>query len=188
LGIRVGDRVQISGVTGEVVEIGLVRLHLMEMSGGVPEIPTGRVVAFSNSIVFQPGVGLFKQIPGTTFRWHEITLTLAPGTDYTVARERLQSATDKVFADYQESMTEQSKHMEETFSATSVKELRPKIRLNFTATGLEAVIRYPVDSKHSSEIDERVSSELLHAVDQEPKLSTADAAPGIRLKTNLLVG
>ncbi|HEU5337095.1 MAG TPA: mechanosensitive ion channel domain-containing protein, partial [Terriglobales bacterium] len=28
-GVRVGDRVQISGVTGEVVEIGLVRLHLM---------------------------------------------------------------------------------------------------------------------------------------------------------------
>lgn len=29
-GVRVGDRVQISGVTGEVVEIGLVRLHVME--------------------------------------------------------------------------------------------------------------------------------------------------------------
>ena len=72
-GIRVGDRVQIGGVTGEVVDIGLVRLHLMELSGG-DYIPTGRIVAFSNSIVFQPTAGLFKQIPGTNFLWHEIAL------------------------------------------------------------------------------------------------------------------
>lgn len=74
-GVRVGDRVQISGVTGEVIDIGLVRLHLMELSsGGADAQPTGRVVAFSNSAVFQPTSGVFKQIPGTNFIWHEITL------------------------------------------------------------------------------------------------------------------
>jgi len=63
-GIRVGDRVQIAGVTGEVVDIGLVRLHLLELgSGGRDAQPSGRVVAFSNSIVFQPTSGVFKQIP-----------------------------------------------------------------------------------------------------------------------------
>src|SRR5512137_1918842 len=30
-GIRVGDQVQIAGVTGEVVDIGLVRFHLLEL-------------------------------------------------------------------------------------------------------------------------------------------------------------
>src|SRR5205823_12514933 len=75
-GIRVGDRVQIAGVTGEVVEIGLVRIHVMELSGPGDAQPTGRVVAFSNSIVFQPGPGVFKQIPGTSFIWHEMKLTL----------------------------------------------------------------------------------------------------------------
>ena len=57
-GIRVGDRVQIAGVTGEVVELGLVRIHLMELSGPGDAQPTGRVVAFSNSIVFQAGPGV----------------------------------------------------------------------------------------------------------------------------------
>jgi hypothetical protein len=60
-GIRVGDRVQVSGVTGEVIDIGLVRFHLMEIgTSGTDSQPTGRVVAFSNSIVFQPAAGLFK--------------------------------------------------------------------------------------------------------------------------------
>ena len=48
-GIRVGDRVQIAGVTGEVVEVGLVRLHLMELSSSGSEIPTGRVTALGLS-------------------------------------------------------------------------------------------------------------------------------------------
>jgi small-conductance mechanosensitive channel len=30
-GVKVGDRVQISGVTGDVIDIGLIRLHLMEV-------------------------------------------------------------------------------------------------------------------------------------------------------------
>ena len=87
-GFRVGDRVQIGGVTGEVIDIGLVRLHLMELSGNEYS-PTGRVVAFSNTIVFQPTSGLFKQIPGTNFLWHEITLRLSPENEYDSVKKRL---------------------------------------------------------------------------------------------------
>src|SRR6202007_301874 len=43
-GIRVGDRVQISGVTGEVVDIGLVRMQGMDLGGGAAEQPTRRGV------------------------------------------------------------------------------------------------------------------------------------------------
>src|SRR5205807_5960407 len=65
-GVRVGDRVNINGVTGDVVDIGLVRLQLMELTPGPAPRPTGRVVAFSNAVVFQAGSGMFKQIPGTS--------------------------------------------------------------------------------------------------------------------------
>src|ERR1700734_1693141 len=52
-GVRVGDRVQIGDVTGEVIDLGLVRMHLMELGGHGSAGPTGRVVAFPNSIAFQ---------------------------------------------------------------------------------------------------------------------------------------
>ncbi|HUL83814.1 MAG TPA: hypothetical protein VL131_16820, partial [Gammaproteobacteria bacterium] len=66
-GLRVGDRVQIGTVTGEVIDLGLVRLHMMELS---PQYrPTGRVVAFANSVVFQASGGIFKQIPGVNLAW-----------------------------------------------------------------------------------------------------------------------
>src|ERR1700744_6810959 len=68
-GIRVGDRVQIGTVTGEVIDLGLVRMHLMELNAQGSLGATGRGVAFANSIVFQASGGLFKQISGVNFVW-----------------------------------------------------------------------------------------------------------------------
>jgi hypothetical protein len=54
-GIRVGDRVSLQGpfgyVHGDVIEIGLVRIRLRELTAETLE-PTGRIVVFPNSVVF----------------------------------------------------------------------------------------------------------------------------------------
>lgn len=181
-GIRVGDRVQIAGVTGEVVDIGLVRLHLMELVGG--GIPTGRVVAFSNSIVFQPTAGVFKQIPGTSFVWHEITLTLAADSDYHTAEKWLLSVVEAVFEDYRDDMEKQRRQMERTLSYTHTNVLRPKSRLRITRDGLEAVIRFPVTLQNASEIDDRVTREILKAIEREPKLKLVGSS--VRLNTEVV--
>ena len=185
-GIRVGDRVQIAGVTGEVIDIGLVRLHLMELGTDGVDAPTGRVVAFSNSIVFQPTAGVFKQIPGTHFVWHEIRLTLAPDSDYHIVETRLLGAVEAVFSDYREEMERQHRQLERTLSSPLPHGLRPKSRLRFTAAGLEAVIRYPVDLQHATEIDDRITRELLKAVDREPKLNLiGSGSSAIKITTDL---
>lgn len=168
-GIRVGDRVQVSGVTGEVVDIGLVRFHLMEI-GTTDSQPTGRVVAFSNSIVFQPAAGLFKQIPGTSFVWHELDLTFAPESDYKIVRERVTAAVEAAFAEYHEKMELQRRQMEMMLSSVSSLELKPKIHLHFSSVGIEVNIRFPVEMGGASEIDERIMRELLAAIEREPRL------------------
>ena len=179
-GIRVGDRVQIGGVTGEVIDIGLVRIHLMEL-GGDEYLPTGRVVAFANTIVFQPTAGLFKQIPGTNFLWHEITLKLAPETDYAAVKERLLRVVETVLGDYQEELERQNRAMEHSFVSTSANRFIPKVQVRFTSSALEAVIRFPVNLQQASEIDERVNHELLRELDREPQLKLVSSdGPGMR--------
>jgi small-conductance mechanosensitive channel len=172
-GVRVGDRVQVSGVTGEVVDIGLVRLHLMELGTGRTDAqPTGRVVAFSNSVVFQANAGLFRQIPGTNFIWHEITLTLAPDSNYRTVEDRLMKAVDSVFADYRDSMEMQRRQMEMSLSLLSVDSgsFRPQSRLRVTQSGLEVIIRYPLELAKAAEVDDRITRALLEAIEREPKL------------------
>ena len=185
-GVRVGDRVQIAGVYGEVVDIGLVRLHLLELGSGGADAPTGRVVAFSNSIVFQPN-GLFRPIPGTSFIWHEITVTVSPEGDYNFIEKRLLQAVEAVFADYRDDMEVQRRNMERMLSSAPVGQLRPHSRLRITQSGLlEVVISYPVSLQRAAEIDDRVTRELVKEIDREPKLKLASSGtPSLSIRTDL---
>ena len=173
-GIRVGDRVQIGNVSGEVVDIGLVRLHLLELSGGGTDAqPSGRVVAFSNSVVFQPTSGVFKRIPGTSFVWHEISLTFSPENNYRLIQERIAKAVDTALKDHREEIEKQGRHMEQTLNSVSVIELKPETRLHFTASGIEVAVRFPVELRNAVDIDDHMMRELNAAIDQEPKLKLA---------------
>jgi len=173
-GLRVGDRVQIEGVTGEVVEIGLVRIHLMELGGAGESQPSGRIVAFSNSIVFH-AAGVFKQIPGTNFVWHELKLTLAPETDYQAARERITQTVESVLGNYRENIEAQRRSLERNLTTISAAELQPRIRLHYTSGGIEASIRFPVEIATASQIDDHLMRELIAAAGGEPKLKIVSA-------------
>jgi small-conductance mechanosensitive channel len=184
-GVRVGDRVQIAGVTGEVVDIGLVRLHLLELSsGGTDAHPSGRVVAFSNSVVFQPTSGVFKKIPGTNFVWHEITVTFSPENNYRTIQERITRAVDIALNEHAEEMQRQIRHMEKTLNSISEIDLRPKTHLHSTASGLQVLVRFPVQVQHAPEIDEGVMRELNAAIEQEPRLTLAGTGM-LTLRTDL---
>jgi succinate dehydrogenase/fumarate reductase cytochrome b subunit len=66
LGIRIGDRLQVSGVAGDLINIGLLQFQLREIDKQSQEF-TGQVATFSNSLVLvSPATGLFKFIPDTS--------------------------------------------------------------------------------------------------------------------------
>jgi small-conductance mechanosensitive channel len=184
-GIRVGDRIEVSGIRGEVIEIGLARFHVMEIGAG--DAPTGRVVAFSNSVVFQPTAGLFKQIPGAAFAWHEVTLTLPRDADFGAIKKNLLGAVESVLRDYHEQIESVYQQMEKTGLLMTERGLRPKLELHLTPGGIDATIRYPVDLQQASDIDARVSRELLNALERDTKLQTPEG-PAIHLKTDVPAG
>ena len=165
-GIRVGDRVQIGNVSGEVIDLGLVRMHLMELSSQGPLGATGRVVAFANSIVFQTSGGLFKQISGVNFAWHETTLALPADADYAALKERLLAAVNDVVKQYHDEIVRQTQEIQKTTSSNvaAVATASPQVQLHFSASSVEAVVRYPVQLQHASEIDEQVSEAMLKAI------------------------
>jgi small-conductance mechanosensitive channel len=182
-GIGVGDRVQVADITGKVVEIGLMRLHVLELTGvGTDAQPTGRMVAFSNSIAFQTAAGLFKQVPGTSFVWRESKFTLATDSDYRVVEKRLLTAIDTAFHDLQTNFAELGHQMEKSLSSIAVGPLTPRLRFRLTTTGLEVTLRFPVELRLAEEIDDRLTREILSAIEMEPKLKIVAAeVPTIQL-------
>jgi len=59
-GIRLGDRIQVSGITGDVINMGMLQFQLREFHVEEERF-TGHVATFSNSLVFvSPAIGLLK--------------------------------------------------------------------------------------------------------------------------------
>jgi small-conductance mechanosensitive channel len=160
-GIRVGDRVQIGTVVGEVMDLGLVRMHLMEFHGDGPLGPTGRVVAFPNLIVFQAAGGLFKQLPGVDLSWHEITVPLPAVSDYAALKQRLLEAVRAVTLEYRGEIERQSKEIREMSLSVGGGDTEVHVQMHIVEGHMQAQIGYPVHSQHAAVIDERVSEAVL---------------------------
>jgi small-conductance mechanosensitive channel len=180
-GIRVGDRISVAGVTGDVVDVGLVRLYLMELAGtGVDLYPTGRVVVFANSVLFQATTPLFKQIPGTEYAWHEVTVGLNPSGNLKPAEERLLAAVRSVYEDYSKDFARQHDDVERRIEI-HLQVPEPHAQLQFTDAGLEYTIRYPVGLARVAEVDARVTRDLLQLIENDGDLkATISGHPTIR--------
>jgi hypothetical protein len=138
----------------------------MELSSQGPLGATGRVVAFANSIVFQASGGLFKQISGVNFAWHESTVTLPEGANYAALKEKLLAAVNDVVKQYHDEIVRQTREIQKTTASNvaAVTSASPQVQLHFSATSVEAVVRYPVELQHAAEIDEQVSEAMLRAI------------------------
>jgi len=179
-GVRVGDRVTVSGVTGDVIEIGLVRLYLMELSGtGIDLYPTGRVVVFSNAVMFQTAP-FFKQLPGTAYAWHEIAVNVAPQADLAALERKLMDVVNSVYSQYRQTIDHQHALVERLLD-TSMPEPVPIGKVQFTDKGPEFVVRYPVVIHKAADIDDELTRKLLQAIEQDAELKAAvSASPQLR--------
>jgi small-conductance mechanosensitive channel len=168
-GVRVGDRITLAGVTGRVVEIGLVRIYLMELIG--PELrSSGRMVVLSNAVLFQP-TALFKQMPGGDYFWHTIVLTLEPTTDVSSAEKRLTQAADSVYDKYRTAIEQQHAALQRFIDFETAMP-RPEVYVRLTDKGLECTVRYPVEPARAATIDQTMLNALREAEAKEPPLKS----------------
>lgn len=178
-GVRVGDRVTVNSVTGDIIEIGVLRFYLMELdSESSSPHPTGRVVAFPNSILFQQSA-FFKQIPGTHYTWRAVTVSLPTGIDYAAAQEKLLAAVNSVYASYRADMETQQSILEHS-TRLKVRLPKPESNLKFAGSAISFEARYPVEMGRSSEIDDKVTQELLKVIQSGQDQLSGSGAPEVK--------
>jgi small-conductance mechanosensitive channel len=169
-GIRVGDRIQLGGIAGDVLEIGLFKLTLMELNNDTNgRQPTGRIVVFPNSIVFQPNGNFFNQLPGSNYTWNELRLTLAPDCDYRLAEQRLMEVVGAVFGRFRDSIQRDYHNVESNLNLR-FESPRPQSRLQFNDAGIEVVVRYPVPLLATAQAADEIARRLIDAINREPGL------------------
>jgi hypothetical protein len=178
-GIRVGDRITVSGVTGDVIDVGPVRLYLMELGGPGSDLhPTGRVVVVPNSVLLQ-GAPFFKQIPGTAYAWHEVAVKLERGGNYSLAESKLLEAVNSVYSQYRDSF-EQRHQALEGLASIPLTVPSPHANLHLVENGLELVVRYPVVLHQEAEADSQLARKVVEVINADPELKAALGSPAIR--------
>jgi small-conductance mechanosensitive channel len=184
-GVRVGDRVTVvyngaNSVTGDVVDIGLVRFYLMELAGsGIELKPTGRIIVFPNSVLFQTSP-LYKQFPGTEYMWREIGLPMRADSDVELAQKELLAAVDTLYAEYKTTLERQHVGLEQSLGM-HIDVPKPYARMRLIASGLEVVVSYPVPLRQGSDMDDRMVMTVVDLLRRNPSIHLVDGdAPELR--------
>ncbi len=139
-GVRVRDWVEIDGVGGEVVQLGLFRTWLLETGNWTANgHPTGRRVSFLNGYAIRGKYFNFSTVG--QWMWDEIKVTVPPGTDIHALIKGIYEATVKATeadAKMAEAEWKRVTHEEGSpqFSAM------PSVNLRPSGAGVDIVIRY----------------------------------------------
>ncbi len=169
-GVRVGDRITVAGVTGDVIEVGLVRFYMMELVGTGTELhSTGRVAVFANSILFQTGTPLYKQMPGTEYAWHELTAKLNGTADVPAVTKALLQVVNDVYGGYRERIQAQHRDVE-GWVGTALPAPDVESRLELADGGLQFAVLFPVELGSAGTTDQKIAEEVMQAIEKDGPL------------------
>ena len=162
-GIRVGDWVEINGVGGEVVEVGLLKTVLLETGNWTDSShPTGRRVSFVNSFAIEGH--FFNFTTSGQWMWDELKILIPPSQDPYPVIDGLQKIIEqetaanasRAEAEWQETTTK--------YRAKTLKAL-PGINVQPTGSGVEVRVRYITRAYERHETRRRLYEaviEMLH--------------------------
>jgi len=168
---RVGDRVEVGGTKGDVVDVRLFRFSLMEVGNWVDaEQSTGRLVHVPNGIVFTNQVANYTE--GFDFIWQEIPVLVTFESDRARAREIVENAVRDHAPNVER---EAGALIRETARNYHIRigALTPIIYLSVQDSGVLFTARFLVDARRQRNVAQSIWVAILDALDDEPNVDLA---------------
>lgn len=138
----VGDRVQLGGIKGDVIDIGLLRTTVMELGAWVDgDNYCGRIVRIANSFVFKEPV--FNYSADFGFVWDEVKIPVRYGSPLGDSKRLLETALTETVGEFVEGARKEWKHMTKRYRIEDAK-VEPMVTLKATDNWLEYSLRYVV--------------------------------------------
>ncbi len=173
-GIRVGDWIEINGIGGEVVEIGLFRTSLLETGNWTDRgHPTGRRVTFLNKFAIS---GQYFNFSTTgQWMWDEIKVNVPSSAEShrlieliqdTVVKET-EKDTNLAKVEWQRVMNQNGLSQ---FSATPALDMRP------AASGTDIIVRYVTRAPDRLEMRNRLYQAVIDLLHRAPSNAMTSGA------------
>jgi small-conductance mechanosensitive channel len=175
---KTGDRVELGGIKGDVIDIGIIRTTLMELGDWTTgDRYNGRVVRVANSFVFKSPV--FNYSGDFPFLWDEVKIPIKYGSDYKLARETINRVLDETVGDYAETAAGAWREMVKTYRIEDAI-VKPIITMVFNDNWIEFTARYVVDYKKRLSTKDLLFERILDAL-AETKGKVAIASTTVQL-------
>ena len=161
---KTGDRVQLGGVTGDVIDLGVLRTTIMETGEWVDaDLYSGRIVKIANSFVFtQPVYNYSTDFP---FLWDELTIPVRFGSDYNFTRELIRQVAINSLGDNSEQTKEHWDSMVRKFIIEDAK-TEPMVTLAVNDNWVEFTLRYIVEYKTRRSTKDILFTSILEEIEK----------------------
>jgi small-conductance mechanosensitive channel len=171
---RVGDRITMGGVRGDVLSLGFLKTTIMEMGDPTEEANnnvwvhgrqyTGRIVTVTNDKIFEEPV--YNSTRDFPYIWEEIRVPITYATNRALAERILLDAAGKATADTQKEAQLHVHKMGENYEV-DVGKLSPSVYYRITDNWLELTLRFLVSDRSSREVKDIISRLILARFDEE---------------------
>src|SRR5438552_1782711 len=153
-GIRVGDWVEINGVAGEVVEIGLLKTVLLETGNWTDAgHPTGRKVSFMNSFAIEGH--FFNFTTSGQWMWDELRVTIPASLDPYAVIDGIQKLVTKETEVNARKAEEEWQHTTNRYRVQAFS-AAPALNVMPSGDGVEVQIRYITRAYERHEMRKRL--------------------------------
>ena len=157
-----GDRVQLGGIKGDVMDIGMLRTTIMETGQWVDgDLYNGRIVLIANSFIFKEPV--FNYSGDFPFLWDEIKVPIKFGSDYPMVKEMLLKVGKEVAGDLSSLSKEKWHEMQNKYrleDAQTESMVSLTVNDNWVEYTLRYVVRYSKRRATKSELFTRILTEV----------------------------
>jgi len=142
---RLGDRVQLGGIKGDVVDIGLLRTTLMEVGDWIDgDLYNGKMVRVANSFVFKEPV--YNYSGDFPFLWDEITVPIKTISDYAYAKTLFYNILIEQVGAFSDSSQKAWDKMIGIYKIENAR-VQPMVSMVFDENWITFNLRYVVDYK-----------------------------------------
>lgn len=170
-GFQQGDRIKIGTVSGDVVDVGLLRTVLAEIGEWVDaDQSTGRLVSVPNSqILTQP---LFNYTQGHDFVWNEFKVLVTFESDWQDAEKIMLEVASNDFQQKKEHILEKLKVMRRRYMLR-YNYISPKVYVCIADSGVLLTLRYMVRARRRRTLDDLFAREILSRFNRERSIEFA---------------
>jgi small-conductance mechanosensitive channel len=168
----IGDRVEIGGDAGDVVDIRLFRFTLLEIEGWVGgDQPTGRLIHVPNGTVFRDHMANYSL--GFSYIWHEIPVLVTFESDWQRGEQMMLAVlADHRISDEVMEAAEQIKDARRQYYITA-RQVEPTVYVEVKDHGVLLTARLLVQPWERRRVNDEVWRVLLARIAEEPTVTLA---------------